>query len=414
MGVVELRLERMVHGGACLARLRGGALALVHGGIPGELVRVELRSRSGVQQGRVDAVLEPSPDRVEGTRHPGLNLDHVNYGRQLELKHGIVLDALERALPRGSELPVLPETAPSPEQWGYRNTVQPSAVKGKFGYRLPGTHEVQLLREDPAANSAIREAWQIMLDSGLPKGVREVVFRGNDSGEVLVALVASASARNYLEPAHELVRRGITGVAYAQFDPRGRFRSGADRLAGGRQLRQQFGQFELSISASSFAQPNAAAAGELFLELQQLAGSGENAHDLYAGGGAISFHLAGNFGSVHAFEIDGASVRRGRADAERLGLSNVEFHGGDVRQHDFGKGADLIAVDPPRSGLGKEVRQAITDSDANRLLYVSCDAATWARDVADFLAQGWKLDHARPWDFQPQTHHVELLSLLRR
>ncbi len=404
----------MVHGGACLARLKGGALALVHGGIPGELVSVELRSRSGVPQGKVDTVLEPSPDRVEGTSHPGLNLDHVRYGRQLELKHGIVLDALERALPRDGELPVLPETAPSPQEWGYRNTVQPSAVKGRFGYRLPGTHEVQLLKEDPAANDAIRKAWQIMLDTGLAKGVREVVFRGNDAGEVLVALVASASPRNYLDHAHELVRAGITGVAYAQFDPRGRFRSGTDRLAGGRQLRQQFGQFELSVSASSFAQPNAAAAGELFLELQQLAGSGEVAHDLYAGGGAISFHLAGSFGSVQAFEIDGASVRRGRADAERLGLSNVGFHGGDVRQHDFGKGADLIAVDPPRSGLGKEIRQAITDSDARRLMYVSCDAATWARDVADFLAQGWELDHARPWDFQPQTHHVELLSLLTR
>lgn len=410
----ELRLERMVHGGACLTRLPNGALALVHGGIPGELVSAELRSKSGVPQGTVAAVLEPSPDRVAGTSHPGLNLDHVGYERQLELKQGIVIDALERALPRGSHVPDVPLTAPSPEQWGYRNTVQPSAVKGRFGYRRPGTHEVQLLGEDPSANAAIRDAWRVLLDTGLAKGVREVVFRGNDAGEVLVALVASASARNYLEHAHGLVRSGISGVSWAQFDPRGRFRSGVDRLAGTRQLRQQFGEFELSVTASSFAQPNARAAGDLYRELQQLAGTGRIAHDLYAGGGAISFHLAHAFDTVHAFEIDGASIRRGRADAERLGIGNVEFHGGDVRNHEFGTDADLIAVDPPRAGLAKDVRQAISGTGAARLLYVSCDAATWARDVADFLQQGWRLEQVRPWDFQPQTHHVELLSLLVR
>lgn len=404
----------MVHGGACLARLNNGRLALVHGGLPGELVRSELKSRSGVPQGTVTEVLEASPDRVEGTRHPGLNLDHVRYGRQLELKHGIVLDALERALPAGVELPEVAPTVGSPQQWGYRNTVQPSVAKGRLGYRLPGSHELQLLKEDPVANPAIQRAWQILLEQGFAKGVREVVIRGNDAGEALVALVASGSIRNYHDYAHGLVKAGLSGVAYAQFDPRGRFRRGAERLAGARQLRQRFGQFELSVTASSFAQPNAAAAAELFAELQRLAGSGGTAHDLYAGGGAISFHLAQSFARVHAFEIDSAASRRGRSDAERLGLSNVSFTAGDVKDQEFGSGAELISVDPPRAGLAREVRQAISGSEAQRLLYVSCDAATWARDVADFVAAGWQLSQVKPWDFYPHTHHVELLSLLER
>jgi len=404
----------MVHGGVCLARLKDGRLGLIRGGIPGELVRADLASRSGVQQGAVTEVLEASPDRVEATAHPGLDLDHISYPRQLQLKREVVIDALERALPREAELPEVAAVVPSPLEWGYRNIVQPSAVRGRFGYRLPGTHEVRLLDSDPVASEPIRAAWDSMLEQGLAKGVREVVIRSNDAGEVLVALVASASARNYLEYAHELVRAGISGVAWAGFDPRGRFRRGAERLAGTRLLNQQYGDFSLSVSVSSFAQPNPAAAGELFRELAALAGSGSVAHDLYAGGGAISFHLASQFSQVHAFEIDRASVRRGVSDAKKLGISNVEFHAGDVRDVQFGREAELITVDPPRAGLSREVREAISASAARRLIYVSCDAATWARDVADLSSRGWQIAQVKPWDFYPQTHHVELLSLLLR
>lgn len=413
-GVTELRLERMVHGGACIARVQGGRLALVHGGIPGELVRTELTTVAGVPQGRVLELLEPSPDRQEPTVHPGLDLDHVTYTRQLDLKRSIVVDALQRALPRDSELPeVLPAVA-SPQEWSYRNTVQPVVVRGRLGYRLPGSHDVQLLERDPVASEAIATAWSTLQRIGVGKGIRELVFRGNDDGEVLVALVAAASARNYLEYAHELVKAGFSGVSHAQYDPRGRFRSGSRRLTGSRQVRQRFGRFELSMAVDGFAQPNAAAAGVLYGRLQELAGTGTRAHELYAGSGAISFHLADSFQQVYAFEIDSGSVRRGRSDAERLGIDNVSFLAGDVRRLEFGEGADLVTVDPPRSGLNKDVRDLITSSDAGRLQYVSCDAATWARDVAAFSSQGWRLAYVEPFDFYPHTHHVELLSQLVR
>lgn len=404
----------MVHGGACLARLPGGRLALVRGGIPGETVRTELRTVAGVQQGTVLEVISPSADRVEPTRHPGLDLDHIAYPRQLELKRETVIDALRRAL-QGDEWPgTVAATVASPETWNYRNTVQPVVLKGRLGYRKPASNEVVLLDGDPVANQAIRTAWQTVQEAGIAKGVREIVFRGVDSGEALLVLVASASARNFLDYAHDLVARGIAGVAYAEFDPRGRFRRGSQRLAGSRQLQQVFGDFSLSVTASSFAQPNTRAAGLLYRRLKDIAGQGQEAHDLYAGSGAIAFHLAGGFDRVYAFEIDRSSVKRGSRDADRLGLDNVQFEGGDVKQADFGRGADLISVDPPRSGLGREVRDLIHASDAGRLVYVSCDVATWARDVADFSSRGWQLELVEPFDFQPHTHHVELLSRLTR
>jgi tRNA/tmRNA/rRNA uracil-C5-methylase (TrmA/RlmC/RlmD family) len=419
--VTELTLERIVHGGVCLARLPEGRLALIRGGIPGERIRSNLSEKAGVLRGEVDGMIQPSPDRVEGTGHPGLDFDHIDYPRQLELKREVLLDALGRAMAvsgpqQGSSWisELIQPVTPSPAQWHYRNTVQPVVTARGLGYRQPLSHQTVTLAEDPVANDAIRSAWSLLLAEGFPKGVREIAFRGNDRGEVLVALIASGPARELLDYAHGLVQKGISGVSYAKFDKRGRFRGGSERLAGERRLMQRFGSHDLTVTAVSFAQPNPAAASLLYADLVELAGSGRHAYDLYAGGGPIALHLAAGYAQVTAVEIDRGSVARGRADARRLGIDNVEFSGGDVRFGAISADADLITVDPPRAGLSQDVRQTITDSAARQLIYVSCDPATWARDVGAFAEQGWKLDFVRPYDFYPQTHHVEVLSRLTR
>lgn len=404
----------MVHGGVALARLRGGRLVLVRGAIPGELVRAEPEEVSGVLRAQVIEVLEGSPDRLPAPEHPGLDYGHIRYERQLQLKHEVVVDALRRALKGASEAPAVATVEASPAIWGYRSTVQPVVVAGRLGYRLPGSDKAVALEHDPTANEAIQAIWLEIGNRGLPKGVREVAIRGNDQGEVLLALIATSPQRSLLPYAHDLVRAGVKGVAYAAHDPRGRFRGGSSRLAGARRISQRYGAFEVSVSVSSFAQPNPAAASELYRQLAAAAGGGSVALELFAGSGVIAFHLAGSFNRVDAVEIDRGSVERGRDDAERLGVDNVHFHRSDVRGESIPAEVELVAVDPPRAGLGRETREAISGSRAGRLIYVSCDPATWARDVAHLQASGWRLELVRPFDFYPHTHHVELLSLLVR
>jgi len=128
----------------------------------------------------------------------------------------------------------------------------------------------------------------------------------------------------------------------------------------------------------------------------------------------IGLHLARKFTKVTALELDRSSVVRGEHDVERLGVDNLSFVHADARKVSALPEAELIAVDPPRAGLAKATRGAVTDSGAERLLYVSCDVATWARDVAELEAAGWSLSRVQPFDFYPQTHHIELLSLLTR
>ncbi|MFU8887874.1 MAG: class I SAM-dependent RNA methyltransferase [Trueperaceae bacterium] len=454
----ELRVERPVHGGRCVALPADAAgaadapaaapgvpaprrvpLVLLAGGIPGERVVARIETRKGVAFGEVVEVLEASPDRVAAPAHPGLDLGHVALARQLELKHAVLLDAARRA---GVTLPAeVPPVAPSPRTWGYRSAVQPAvAVAGTpaaLGYRRPGAHDVVPLDEDPTANPACAAAWNAVTSVGLPAGVREVAIRGNDDGEALIALVAAVPARaprghrasparaqrdpssegdpgDPLETAHALVRAGVAGVALAPYDARGRFRGGAQRLAGARSMRQRYGDVELTLTATAFAQPNPEAAGALFRELAAWAPTARHALDLYGGNGVIGLHLAPRSERVTVIEIDRGAVERGRADAQRMGANHVMHVRLDARELRVPDDVDLVCVDPPRAGLAAATRQAIVESRAKTLIYVSCDVATWARDVADLQRAGFRLERVRPFDFQPHTHHLEILSLLRR
>jgi tRNA (uracil-5-)-methyltransferase/23S rRNA (uracil1939-C5)-methyltransferase len=407
----ELRPERMVHGGRALARDARGRVVLIAGALPGERVEADVTTRSGVQVGTVTRVLEPHPERVPTPDHPGLDLGFAAYPLQLRLKAEVLRDAARRA---GVALPAEGVTVrPSPSVWHYRSAVQPAVRGGRLGYRRPGSERVVALDADPTAYPSVNEAWRALRRADLPRSVREVALRGNDRGEALAALIAAAPARELLDLGHRLVAAGLTGVALAPHDPRGRFRAGKTRLAGAREIRQRYGRYELSVSATAFAQPNPEAAGALATGAAELVPGGDRALDLFAGGGLLAFHLAERYREVVAVEIAGESVARGRRDAERQGLDRIRFVRGDARRPEL-PAADLIAVDPPRAGLAKELRAAIDASPARQLLYVSCDVATWARDAADLTGRGWRLAEVRPFDFQPHTHHLELATRFER
>lgn len=408
---IETTTERLVHGGRALARAADGQVALIAGALPDERVVAEVEVRSGVLQGQVVEVLEASPDRVEPPVHPGLDLGFASYPAQLRLKADVVVDAARRA---GVDLPDdAVAVVPSPDVWGYRSGIQPALRHGRLGYRREGTNDVVPMDGDPTAFEGANRAWSALAEAALPGSVREVAIRANDDGEALVALVATAPAKALLDLAHGLVAAGITGVALAPHDPRGRFRAGKERLAGARELRQRYGAVELSVSATAFAQPNPRAAGAAFLALAELAPGGTVAIDLFAGGGAIAAHLAPKYDRVIAVEVASESVARGRRDLGRIGIGNVAFERRDARRGDVPP-ADTIVVDPPRSGLARDLRSAIDASVASDLIYLSCDVATWARDAADFAQRGWRLVVARPYDFQPHTHHIEMLSHFER
>ncbi|AEB12210.1 class I SAM-dependent RNA methyltransferase [Marinithermus hydrothermalis] len=406
---LTLTIEKLVTGGRGLARTPEGVV-IVRGGLPGERVRARVRRRKNHLEGEVLEILEPSPDRVDHPLPPGADLP-LAYEAQLPVKQGFVREALARLA--GLEATLEP-IAPSPEPMGYRTAAQFALHPlGGLAYRVPGSHELVRAHTDPLLAPPLQEALSL-LNTWPLANVVEVVLRGSlHEGRVQVGLIGG-KARMFRTVAKGLVREGIAGVWWGALDPRGRFRGPVKHLAGAAHLLEAFGEVLASVDVVSFAQVNPRAAARLYQEAAALVHGGRRAVELYAGGGVLSFHLAAAFDEIVAVELSRAAIQKGQADARRLGLPNVRFHRGDARELVRFAPADLVAVDPPRAGLAPEVVRTLLEARPHQILYISCDPATWARDVKRLVAGGYRLRFARPYDFYPFTHHVEVLSLLVR
>ncbi|GEM45447.1 class I SAM-dependent RNA methyltransferase [Deinococcus cellulosilyticus] len=403
-----VKVEKIIAGGLGLARHESGVV-LVEGGLPGEVLDVQVVQEKPVRTAHIVSIQEESPDRTDRLdAPPTLNLAHATYEAQLKYKQGIVQDALTRI----GKLPFeVSSTQASPSQWHYRTVAQYGIDSGRFFYRERGSHEKRTLRADPIAHDRI-DVLLRAVDPGKLGGAYEVVFRTSIlTGETLAALIGEGNPQDYQKPALYLADLGIHGVSHAR-PGKYRFQHGAKLVWGEPVTLEQYGRFALSVMVSSFAQVNPEAASELFLKAAELAGAGETALDLYGGSGALGLHLAANYGKVTVLDINQESLDRGRKDAERLNIKNIRFQRGDARRMNLAYGT--ITLDPPRAGLTPEVIEMLGRSQADTLVYVSCDPATWARDVKQLSGWGFKLQEAIPWDFYPHTSHVEVLSLLQR
>ena len=416
----EIRLERMLHNAQCLGRLPSGEICLLKNALPGELVWLEPKRKKGVLQGIVqeEDILEAHLDRIPSSLHPGLDYSFLPYDKQLLLKQDVLKDVLARAELAECEVhPVIP----SPKAWGYRNSIQVACSKEGIGYRRPLSHQVLPMHNDPVAQDSINAIWPFVSEraAGL-KGVEEIVIRSNYLGEILLCLVARASAVNYTAIAQDWLNAcpPIHGIFYAPHDERGRFRSGSERLRGKKHIYERYGDVDINVNISSFAQPNPLAAGRMFQDIRRLVESDDTlrgrAIDLFAGSGVIAMHISQCFDEVLVMDIDRSSMVRGERDAARLGLSNLRFQQTDARKLRGLEGASLLCIDPPRAGLSKAIRELILASDCSTLLYIACDVASWARDIAELSRHGFALQKAQAYDFYPQTHHIEMLSVLKR
>lgn len=404
---MRLRIEKVVGGGLGLARTEG-KVALVRGGLPGELVEADLTERKNHLEGRLTRLLEPHPKRYTAYLPPSADLP-LEYPEQLPIKQGFVQEALERI---GKLEFGLSPIRGSPDALHYRTAAQYALHPlGGLAYRQPRSNELVWVGEDPLIAVPLEEAFRLL--SGWPlSNVEEVVLRGSLYENRAQVGFIGGEARSFKRTAQALVQEGLAGVVWAESSPKGRFRGKVQHLVGEAGLLEDFGGILSTVNVQSFAQVNPKAAGLMFQEAAQVAGRGGRALELYAGSGVLSLHLAQQLEHITAVEISRDAVKRGEADAARLGGGNVEFKREDAKIFAKFLPADLVMVDPPRAGLSEEVLAGLLEHKPNRILYISCDPATWARDVGKLAQGGYQLTFARPYDFYPFTHHVEVLSWL--
>ena len=407
----QLTIERPAAGGRMIAR-HEGAIVFVSGAIPGEVVEAEIEK---VQRGTIWAtakqILEPSPDRVAGAPDGacgGSVLAHIAYRRQRQIKSDIITDAFRR-LGRIA-LETATEVVPSPTD-GYRMRARLHVRDGHIGFFREGTHSLC----DAAATRQLRDdTIEVLrrLETSLATAAREAV------GDIEVSENIDGSERAlHLEllPNGDPSRLaglvqvdGVTGATCAHGDnPR------TIDLFGSPLVADTIANATLSRHTRSFFQGNrflTAAMVEHVLSLIEAA----PILDLYAGVGLFSVTAAAAArGHVTAVEGDRSSASDLKRNAHHRDIS-VRV---DAVENFLARSTDRFAsviVDPPRTGLSKEAIAGIVKLQSPRLVYVSCDIATLARDARVLLDAGYRIEKLRAFDLFPNTAHVETVISFAR
>ncbi|HQZ39570.1 MAG TPA: TRAM domain-containing protein [Vicinamibacterales bacterium] len=412
---LTLEIERPVAGGRMLAR-HEGAVVLVSGALPGEVVdaRVE-RVQRGTVWAAVVAVLEASPDRV-GTPNScgGLVLAHARYERQLALKAQIIEDAFRRIGRLPLDIPV-PVSA-SPVE-GYRMRARLHVSGGRIGFYHEGTHDIcdasstgQLL---PATCGVLAAAAEVL--AGVPGVVEAVDVSENREASQRVLHLELARDADPSGLGRLAAVPGLSGMSLSHpGSPRVRVVSGEGRVDD---------RFARGAAAWTLTRgPQAFFQGNRFLldgvvDAVMDALHGGAVLDLYAGVGLFSVAAAAlGHAPVVAVEGDVPSTRdlrrnvsdwREQLEARHESVEDYLARGRFLR-------APTVVVDPPRTGLSRRALDGVKAASAPRVVYVSCDVATLARDTRALVDAGYRLSGVQAFDLFPNTAHVETVAVLDR
>jgi len=444
---VSLAIDDLAFGGEGLGRLDGYVM-FVRGGLPGDRLRVrvtETRARYG--RGVIESVESPSPQRVAAPcpyfgRCGGCRLQHLAYEAQLEFKTKQVRDCLER-LGAAADFALRP-ILPAPDAYGYRNKME-FTVAGTAGAAVVGLHEADrydvvldiercLLQSDrmnallDEVRAQVRRRGLTVYDQETGQGLLRFVSirEGRQTGDAMVNLVAAAPDVETLGPVAEALRAREPSTASVVLNVNAKKAAvavGTEEhvLLGRDHITESLGGLRFQVSAGSFFQTNTAQAERLFalvVEACELRGD-ETVVDLYSGTGAISLLLARHCRRVFGIEVAAAAVEDAVRNARANAIENCTFLAGEVR-HVLpalladGVRADVVVADPPRAGFHPKALAALVALRPARVVYVSCNPATLARDVGDLLRQGYRLEWVQPVDMFPQTPHIEAVARLRR
>ena len=441
-----VKIEDLTHEGMGVARIQGYSL-FIENALPGEQVEVKIH-KTGKSFGYAKVMnrLNSSEDRVviqdENYTRVGITpLQHMRYPAQLNFKKQQVINSMQR-IAKLPEVPVY-DTIGMANPSGYRNKAQIPVrkINDKLttGFFRKNSHEVIPMEnfyiQDPKIDETIIAVRDIMREYGVkPYNENEntgnlrhiIVRRGYYTGEIMIVLVTRTaklfptskiipdileaipevvSIVQNVNPKHTNVIMGDDAIVLYGEDKY------KDTLLGN--------TFE--ISHRSFYQVNPQQTEKLYqtvLDFAELTGE-ETVIDAYSGIGTIALTLAKNAKHVYGIEIIEPAVENAKANAELNNIENVTFEAGAaeevmVQWSEEGRTADLLVVDPPRKGLEKEFTEAVIAMQPTKMVYVSCNPATLARDLALLTEGGYTVKKVQPVDLFPQTTHVESVALLVR
>ena len=464
---LTLDIENAAFEGRSVARV-GGLVVFVDGAVPGDRVRASVfRKKKQYAEARVEEVLEPSPQRV----HPacahfgvcgGCKWQHMHYSEQLRWKRQHVEDAFRRI--GGLEEVTVNETLPALSPFWYRNKMEYSFGEMRWllpdelgevsrdaelfalGLHVPKRYDrilhidaCHLMSEE--SNRVLDATRRFFLERGVHAfstrthegDLRHLVIReGKHTDERMVYLVTSRRMEEHMGDYAALLQReeyGVSTLVQGVTQRRSTVAIGETDIVhfGEGSIRERLGANTFRISPTSFFQTNTLQAERLYALTEQAAAlrADDVVWDLYCGTGTISLFIARDVRQVVGVELNEAAIRDAEQNAADNGLANTRFVCADIV--DFlapearagGIAADMpapdvIITDPPRAGMHAKVVDAIGRSGVSRLVYVSCNPATSARDCGLLREHGYVVEEITPVDMFPHTYHIECVIRLRK
>ncbi len=451
---VEVTVSDLAFGGRGLVRIDGLAV-FIDQAVPLDRAVVRIvRKKKRHAEARVIRLLEPSPHRVKppcrysGTCG-GCKWQFLDYERQIDYKSRQVAESIEHiAMIDGVKVH---STLPSEPIFGYRNKMEFSCSDRRWllpqelgkegveigcalGLHVPGTYHKVLdiercLLQPDLGNAILGDVRTYIKDSTLPiYGLRShegfwrfLMLRHSVAHDRwLVNIVTAAEDREAIDPlAHRLmaaypgivsVVNNVTarkaGVAVGEYEI---------PIAGDTRLKDKIGELEFEISANSFFQTNTRGAKRLYETVKRYAGltGGESVVDLYSGTGTISLFLADSARNVTGLEIVESAIDDAVKNCLRNGITNCSFIAGDIRESmkKIEQSPDVLVIDPPRAGMHKDVVRQVIDMAPDKIIYVSCNPATLARDLF-MIKDHYDVREVQPVDMFPHTFHIESVARL--
>jgi 23S rRNA (uracil1939-C5)-methyltransferase len=445
--ILDLEITDIAHGGRGIAKL-DRFVVFVNRGIPGDVIRARITKRKkSYAEAQALEVVEPSPLRIEPKcshfgQCGGCRWQDVPYEVQLEFKALHVRGNLEHL--GGFSDPPVEEIIGSREVYFYRNKMEFSFYPDDAGMVL-GLHEFgsyhrifdleECFLQSELSNRIVEYSRRRARELNLPAYhssehtgfLRFLAIReGKNTQEVMVNLITSGESHDGLAQFHDSLGKEfpeVTSLVQNVNPTRANIATGLfeRRIAGSEKITEKLEPYTFEISANSFFQTNTSQAARLFsaaIDLCDLQG-GERVLDLYSGTGSLSIFASRCADSVTGIEISESAVRDAERNCALNGISNCRFLGGDAvkaygKLITSGENYHLVIADPPRAGLHPKIVKYLLQESPAKIVYVSCNPATLARDVKLLCRERYKLERVQPIDMFPHTSHIETVVKLTK
>ncbi len=438
-------IEKLVHGGRGLARQEGppdrqaGRVLLIPEVLPGETVKVEIHEiKKDVAFARLIEVLHPSPHRISPpckiySECGGCQIQHIQDSYQAEIKNALIREALQR-IGHFSEINLEP-MIPSPSGYGYRTRVQFKVRlvnrQIRLGFYREGSHHHVPVEEclvlHPELNKILKPLEQVLSEERFRtlEPIEAQLHLAAATQQLLIKLLLARSAtpppplilRQSGEALYNNLRETIGSLVGLVL----LLRHGPRLVFGRDFVEEHFGEYRYRISDGSFSQINPETTDLLIqqvIRLVDLTGQ-ERILELHCGIGTMSLPIVARSAHFRGVDANRIAIEDARFNAEANQVQRVEFLCADAEQGlrqclAEGQKYDRLILDPPREGLSKTAIDLIVQLAPSKIIYVSCEMATLARDLHRLCEQGYRLGRLQPVDLFPQTAHVELVAELLR